>query len=153
MSRDFFPITYADTWGDVFGSWAWGASRDTLDAAEPRLVGQSVAGIPLTFLAVAGWLAAAAVVLRRPRRRTELLLVVGVPAAALLGMLYYGARSYEAEVDFVKGMFALTAVPFWALSFGFALDALWSRAPRAVAVATAVTCGLALVACLVFGVV
>jgi hypothetical protein len=151
LPRDFLPIAYADTWGDVFGSWAWGATRDTLAHAESRLVAQSLAGIPLTFLAVAGWLGAAAVALRRVRERTGLLLVVGMPAAAIAGMLYYGARSYEAEVDFVKGMFALTAVPFWALSFGFALDAVWYRAPRALALAAALVSGLALVACLEFG--
>jgi 4-amino-4-deoxy-L-arabinose transferase-like glycosyltransferase len=153
LPRDFFPIAYADTWGDVFGSWAWGATRDALPDAEPRLVAQSLLGLPLTFLAVAGWLGAAAVVLRRPRERLELLLVVGMPAAALAGMLYYGARSYEAEVDFVKGMFALPAVPFWAVSFGFALDAVWHRAPRALALVTAFLCGGALLACLEFGVV
>jgi hypothetical protein len=151
LPRDFFPIAYADTWGDVFGSWAWGATRDTLQHAEPRLVTQSLLGLPLTFLGVAGWLGAAAVVLRRARERLELLLVVAMPAAALAGMLYYGARSYEAEVDFVKGMFALPAVPFWAVSFGFALDAVWHRAPRAVALATAVVSGAALLACLEFG--
>ena len=151
LPRDFFPIVYADTWGDVFGSWTWGAGRESLDKAEPRLVVQSVAGLPLTFLAVAGWLAAAVLVLRSPRGRTELLVVLGLPAAALLGMLYYGARSYEAEVDFVKGMFALTAVPFWALGFGLVVDGLWYRGPRLVAVATLAVVALALVVCLEFG--
>jgi len=151
LPRDFLPIVYADTWGDVFGSWAWGTTRAELREAEDRLVAQSLAGIPLTFLGVAGLLAAAVLVVRRPRR-LELLVVVGMPAAALAGMLYYGARSYEAEVDFVKGMFALPAVPFWALGFGLSLDAIWHRAPRPIAVATVAVVAVALSACLEFGI-
>ena len=152
LPRDFFPIVYADTWGDVFGSWAWGPTRRALADAEPRLVAQSFAGLPLTFLALAGWAAAAALVARRPRSRPGLLVVVGMPAAAIVGMLYYGARSYETEVDFVKGMFALTAVPFWALGFGLVLDGVWYRAPRVVATATVAVAAIALAVCLEFGV-
>jgi hypothetical protein len=151
LPRDFFPIVYADTWGDVFGSWAWGTTRRNLADAEPRLVVQSVAGLPLTLLALAGWLASAVLLIRHPRRRSELIVLVGMPAAAIVGMLFYGARSYEREVDFVKGMFALTAVPFWALGFGFVLDGIWYRRPRLVAVATIAVAAVALGLCLEFG--
>jgi hypothetical protein len=151
LPRDFFPIVYADTWGDVFGSWAWGPTRKALADAEPRLVAQSLAGLPLTFVAVAGWLAMAVLAARRPRSRTELLVVLGMPAAAIVGMLYYGARSYENEVDFVKGMFALTAVPFWALGFALVLDGVWYRVPRVVGAAMVAVVTVALALCLEFG--
>ena len=36
LPRDFFPIVYADTWGDVFGSWTLGCR-----AGEPRQGGVS----------------------------------------------------------------------------------------------------------------
>jgi hypothetical protein len=151
LPRDFLPIVYADSWGDVFGAWAWGPTRDPLPEVEDRLVLQSLAGIPVTFVAVAGWVALAALAWRG-RRRVELLLVVGLPAAALVGMGYYGSRSYESEVDFVKGMFAITAVPFWALSFAFAAEALWHRLPRVPAAVLGLLLAVCLALCLEFGV-
>ena len=45
-------------------------------------------------------------------------------------MLYYATRGYRADGDLVKALFMLPAVPFWALSFGFAADVLIARSRR-----------------------
>jgi hypothetical protein len=149
LDRSFWPTLYADTWGDAFGAWSWGPTRAPMSIAiEDRLSLQSFAGVPLTFLGAAGWLALGALALQRLRSGTTLLLVVGMPAAALAGLVYYGLRSYEPDLDFIKGMFALTAVPFWALAFGFAADGLWHRLPRAAGVVLAAL----LIACLAISV-
>jgi 4-amino-4-deoxy-L-arabinose transferase-like glycosyltransferase len=153
LDRSFWPTLYADTWGDAFGAWSWGPTRAAMSVGvEDRLSLQSFAGVPLTFVAGTGWLAFVALVLRRFRTRLELLVVVGVPAAALAGLVYYGIRSYEPDLDFVKGMFALTAVPFWALSFGFAADGLTHRLPRVAGVALGVLLAACLAVCLEFGI-
>jgi hypothetical protein len=153
LDRAFWPTLYADVWGDAFGAWSWGPTRaDMSVGVEDRLSLQSFAGVPLTFVAGAGWLAFIVLALRRLRTTAELLVPIGMPAAALTGLVYYGIRSYEPDLDFIKGMFALTAVPFWALSFGFAVDALWHRLPRAAGVAVGVVLAAALLVCLEFGI-
>ena len=57
------PILYAETWGDFFGIWSWGSRRvrELTSAVDRRLALQSIVGLPLTALALAGWFA-----LRRP---------------------------------------------------------------------------------------
>ena len=85
-----------------------------------RLTVQSVVGLPLTALAVAGWLAILALGIARWRAAPARLLVGLAPLAGLAAVLYYATRGYRADGDLVKAMFMLPAVPFWALSFGFA---------------------------------
>lgn len=152
LERSFWPTLYADTWGDAFGAWKWGPTREPLTVAvEHRLALQSVAGVPLTFLAGAGWISLIVLGVRRRRRFAELTLLVALPAAALAGLVYYGLRSYEPDIDFIKGMFALTAVPFWGLAFGFAADGLWHRLPRAAGLALGGIVAACLLVCLEFG--
>ena len=152
LDRSFLPTLYADTWGDAYGSWAWGPTRDPMTVElERRLALQSLVGLPLTFLAGAGWLAIVALAVRRRLTGTALIVVAALPAAALAGLVYYGRRSYEPDVDFIKGMFALTAVPFWAISFGFAADALWHRLTRPAAIALGVVLAACLAVSLEFG--
>ncbi len=126
----FFPLLYADTWGDYFGIWSWGAPRPELADVNRRLIVQSVVGLPLTALAVAGWLALLALGLARWRATPERLVAGLVPLAGLAAVLYYATRGSNSDGDLVKAMFMLPAVPFWALSFGFCVEALYERSRR-----------------------
>ena len=124
----FFPLLYADAWGDYFGIWSWGPPRPELTpAVNRRLAMQSVAGLPLTSVAVAGWLALVALALARWREAPARLVVALAPLAGLAAVLYYATRGVNTDGDIVKTMFMLPAVPFWALSFGFATDVLVRR--------------------------
>jgi hypothetical protein len=124
----FFPTLYADTWGDYFGIWSWGPPRPELTpAVNRRLAMQSVAGLPLTSVAVAGWLALLALGFARWREAPARLVVALAPLAGLAAVLYYATRGVNTDGDIVKTMFMLPAVPFWALSFGFATDVLLRR--------------------------
>lgn len=127
----FFPILYAETWGDYFGIWSWGAPRPELTPdVNRRLVVQSIVGLPLTIVAVAGWLALVGLGARRWREAPARLIVGLAPLAGLAAVLYYATRGFRADGDTVKAMFMLPAVPFWALSFGFAADVLLARGRR-----------------------
>ena len=130
LPRKFLPILYADVWGDHFGFWTWAPPRELTPAVNRRLAVQSAVGVLPTFVGIAGWLGLLVLALARWRARTELLLVTLLPAAALLGILYYAARTSSADVDTVKGVFALTAIPAWAACFGWALDGIWTRSRR-----------------------
>lgn len=146
----FFPLLYADSWGDYFGIWAWDTGRIELTTAvNRRLVAQSIAGLPLTMLALAGWFGIVALAVTRWRERSALLMPALLPAAALAGVLYYSTRQQVTDGDTVKAMFMLTAVPAWALSFGFALDVLLARSRR-VAVPVLAVLAVCLVVAAVF---
>jgi 4-amino-4-deoxy-L-arabinose transferase-like glycosyltransferase len=128
----FLPVVYTETWGDYFGIWSWGPGRPELTGAvNDRLVVQSVVGALPTALGFAGWFALLALSLRSWRSRPELLLVTLLPLAAIAGTLYYAVGHPTPDGDVVKGLFMLTAVPAWALSFGFAVDAIAARSRRA----------------------
>jgi hypothetical protein len=130
------PILYAETWGDYFGVWSWGPPRPELTPqVNRRLAFQSIVGLPLTAVALAGWFAFAALTAARWREAPARIIVALAPLAALAATLYYATRSYRADGDTVKALFLLPAVPFWALSFGFAVDVLVERFRR-VGVAT-----------------
>jgi hypothetical protein len=134
----FFPILYTDTWGDYFGIWSWAPPRPELTpSVNRRLVLQSIVGLPLTLVALAGWFALLALAVKRWRDAPERLLVALMPLVSLAGALYYALIGPSADGDTVKAMFLLTAVPSWALSFGFAIDVLAARSRR-VAIAAAV---------------
>ena len=125
------PTLYADTWGDYFGIWSWGPPRPELTpAVNRRLTVQSLVGLPLTALAVAGWLALLGLAVGRRREHPARLLVVLMPPVALAGVLFYSTQAPHPDGDTVKSMFLLPAVPAWALSFGFALDVLYVRSRR-----------------------
>jgi hypothetical protein len=125
------PILYTDTWGDYFGIWSWGAARQELtDAVDRRLALQSIVGLPLTAVALAGWFALAALAASRWREAPERILVALAPLVGLAAVVYYATRSFRPDGDTVKALFLLPAVPFWALSFGFAVDVLVERSRR-----------------------
>jgi hypothetical protein len=122
------PTLYADTWGDYFGNWSWGPPRPELTSdVNRRLVIQSLVGLPLTALAVAGWLALAGLAIGRRRDHPARLPVVLMPVAAVAAVLFYATQAPHPDGDTVKALFLLPAVPAWALSFGFALDVLLAR--------------------------
>jgi len=128
----FFPILYVETWGDYFGIWSWGPPRPELTPQVNRRVAvQSIVGLPLTVMALAGWLALAGLAATRWRESPARLLVALAPMVGLAAVLYYATRGFRADGDLVKAMFMLPAVPFWALSFGFAVDVLHARSKRA----------------------
>ncbi len=125
------PILYAETWGDFFGIWSWGAARHELTAGvDRRLALQSIVGLPLTALALAGWFAFAALTASRWRQAPERIILALAPLVGLAAVVYYATRSYRSDGDTVKALFLLPAVPFWALSFGFAVDVLVERSRR-----------------------
>ena len=125
------PILYAETWGDYFGIWSWGPPRPELTPhVDRRLAIQSIVGLPLTAVALAGWFAFAALSTRRWREAPARIIVALAPFAGFAATLYYATRSYRLDGDTVKALFLLPAVPFWALSFGFAVDVLVQRSRR-----------------------
>jgi hypothetical protein len=138
----FLPILYADTWGDYFGVWSWNPPRPELTPkVNRRLAAQSIVGLPFTVFAVAGWLGLLAFAVRRWREVPERFLVALMPVVALAGSLYYALIGPTSDGDTVKAMFLLTAVPAWALSFGFAIDVLAGRSRRlALAAAVILAC-------------
>ena len=152
LARDFFPILYADSFGDYFGNWSWGPPiHNTLSKSlNRRLVEQSVVGIPLSLVLVAGWFGLAALAVVRWRQRLELAAVALMPLAALTGMLYYATRSPSSDGDTVKGLFALPAIPFLAIASAWLLDTLRGRLPRLAMLVVLATLGVALVVSLEF---
>jgi 4-amino-4-deoxy-L-arabinose transferase-like glycosyltransferase len=147
FSGQFLPIAYAETWGDYFGVWRWlpnGAK--TASDVRRELVTMSIVGLPLTLMAVAGWMALLALAVRHPGRATERQLIALLPLAALAGVLYFATSYPTPDGDTVKGSFMLTAVPAWAACFGFAFDEMRRRFPRGSAALLLGLAALALVA-------
>jgi hypothetical protein len=145
MPPRFFPLLYTDTWGDYWGIWSWGPPRPALTpTVNDRLRVQSVVGLPLTAFALSGWLALLGLGLARWRESPARLLLVAAVPLGVAAALYYVTRRPSPDGDTVKAMFLLPAVPFWALSFGFAAEVLLRRS-RAVGVpvlALLAVCGL-----------
>ena len=131
FSNRFAPVAYAEVWGDYFGVWHWNSSGGPPSESEHReTVVQAVVGTPFTLLAVAGWLALLVFTIRRPSDEPARLLVSLLPAAALVGVLYFATAYPTTDGDTGKGSFMLTAVPAWAACFGFAFDGITRRFPR-----------------------
>jgi hypothetical protein len=147
FSPRFLPILYADSWGDYFGIWSWSPPRPELTPrVNRRLVIQSVVGLPLTAFALAGWFALLGLAVARRREAPARLVVVLMPLVSLVGALYYAVQHPSADGDTIKAMFLLTAVPAWAISFGFAADTLLVRSRRIAVPVLAVLAVCALVA-------
>jgi hypothetical protein len=126
-----FPLLYVETWGDYFGIWSWGPPRPELTSdVDRRLAIQSIVGLPLTAVALAGWFAFAALAATSWRAAPARIIVALAPLAGFAAALYYATRGFRADGDTVKALFLLPAVPFWAVSFGFAVDVLVQRSRR-----------------------
>ena len=131
FSNRFAPVAYSEIWADYFGVWHWNSSGGPPSESEHReMVAQAIVGAPFTLLAIAGWLALLALSIRRPSDEPARLLVTLLPAAALVGVLYFATAYPTTDGDTGKGSFMLTAVPAWAACFGFAFDGITRRSPR-----------------------
>jgi len=121
----FWPVLYAETWGDYFGIWSWGTGRgDRTDAIDATLARQSVLGILPSGLALSGVIALLGLAVTRPREDVGRLLVALPPAAAVASILYLSVAYPSSDGDTIKGTYALAAAPAVALCFGFAVDVL-----------------------------
>ena len=124
----FWPLLYAETWGDYFGIWTWGTGRgDRTDAIDATLARQSWLGILPSTLALAGLVALLGLSVRRPREDVGRLIVALPPIAAVAAILFLSVAYPSTDGDTVKGTYALAAAPAAALCFGFAVDALARR--------------------------
>ena len=122
------PLLYAETWGDYFGIWSWNPPRPLLSPGiDRRLALLGAVGLPLTLLALAGWFGFVALTAKRWREAPARIIVALAPLAGLAAVVFYATRSHRPDGDTVKALFLLPAVPFWALSFGFAIDVLVER--------------------------
>ena len=133
----FWPVLYAETWGDYFGIWSWGTGRgDRTDAIDASLRRQSLLGLVPTALAVAGLVALLGLAVTRPREDPVRLVAALPPIAAVASILFLSVAYPSSDGDTIKGTYALAAAPALALCFGFAVDTLARR--RVVALGLAV---------------
>lgn len=124
----FWPVLYAETWGDYFGIWSWGTGRgERTDAIDATLARQSALGILPSALAVVGVVGLLGLAVTRPREDAGRLLVALPPVAAVASILYLSVAYPSSDGDTIKGTYALAAVPATALCFGFAVDVLARR--------------------------
>jgi 4-amino-4-deoxy-L-arabinose transferase-like glycosyltransferase len=124
----FFPVLYAETWGDYFGFWSWGSTRgERTDAIDSELSRQSVFGLLPTGLALAGVLALIGLAIVRPSEDPGRLVAALPPLAGVGAVLYFAVAYPTNDGDTIKGTYALAAVPALAVSFGFAFDCLARR--------------------------
>ena len=130
LEPQFLPILYAETWGDYFGIWSWGAGTprpEMSPSLNRRLVVQSVVGIVPTFVAIAGFLALLALALSRMCEKAELLAVALMPLAAFAAVAYYASKYVSPDGDTIKALFILPAIPCLAICLGFLGDAIFAR--------------------------
>lgn len=137
------PTVYSDLWGDYFGNFAWNSSIDPAPTGGlgVELAAQNWIGLLPTALALAGLGSLGALAARRMGNALPFVLLVGLAILALAGFVYYAANAFTPDGDTIKAIFVLTALPAWALGFGFAVDRI-ARGPAR----TPVLAALALVA-------
>jgi hypothetical protein len=124
----FWPVLYAETWGDYFGIWSWGPGRgERTDSTDRTLARQSALGVLPTALALAGVVALLGLALTRPREDVGRLVVALPPVAAVASILFLSVTYPSTDGDTIKGTYALAAAPALALCFGFAFDVLARR--------------------------
>jgi 4-amino-4-deoxy-L-arabinose transferase-like glycosyltransferase len=124
----FWPVLYAETWGDYFGIWSWGPGRgERTDSIDRTLARQSALGVLPTALALAGVVALLGLALTRPREDVGRLVVALPPVAAVASILFLSVAYPSTDGDTIKGTYALAAAPALALCFGFAFDVLARR--------------------------
>jgi hypothetical protein len=118
------PTTYDEIWGDYFGVWVWKGKGTPRESAQDRLQVQAWAGLLPTLLAIGGWLALLLASLRSPPR----LAVALLPAAGILGYLFFTVSYPTHDGDVLKGTYMLSTTGAWALGFAYGLDRLRGRA-------------------------
>jgi hypothetical protein len=145
----FWPILYAETWGDYFGIWRWGPGRgERTDSIDSTLARQSALGLLPTVLAVAGLVALLGLAITRPREDVGRLVAALPPVAAVASILYLSVAYPSSDGDTIKGTYALAAAPSLALCFAFAVDTIARR--RVVGVALAIALAATALALLPF---
>jgi 4-amino-4-deoxy-L-arabinose transferase-like glycosyltransferase len=130
MTNRVWPETYADVWGDWYGTFEWSDQREARPSPSQNawLIVQNAVGIVPTALALAGWLGLLA--LGALRRSPALLLVGLMPLAGLAGYLYFAIGYPTPDGDVIKPTFMLSTLWAWALCFAWAAEHLRTRAPR-----------------------
>ncbi len=125
-----WPQTYADTWGDWFGVFAWDRQRQARPSSAMIgwLVAQDAIGLLPTALGLGGWLVLLASSLRR--RAAPLFVVALLPVAGLAGYFYFAIAYPTPDGDVLKPTFMLSTLWGWALCFGWATARLGERRPR-----------------------
>lgn len=133
FANRFWPQLYAEGWGDYYGVFVWNNGRPEPTAAERRtLVAQMALALVPTLLFLAGWIMLSLRMLRPSRLRSspELLLVTLLPLAAVAGMLYFTVSYPTTDGDVIKATYTITALPAFALCFGYAVDEVVRRRRR-----------------------
>jgi hypothetical protein len=134
----FWPVLYAETWGDYFGIWSWGTGRgERTDAIDSTLARQSTLGVLPTAIALAGVVALLGLALTRPREDPGRLVAALPPVAAVASVLFLSVAYPSTDGDTIKGTYALAAAPALALCFGFAFDVVSRRRIAGIALAIA----------------
>ena len=125
----FWPVLYAETWGDYFGIWSWGPGRaERTDAIDATLVASERARAAADGSRAGRSRGASRPRGRRVRARTWARLVAALPPVAAVASILYLLVAYPtSDGDTIKGTYALAAAPALALCFGFAVDVLPSR--------------------------
>jgi hypothetical protein len=145
----FWPVLYAETWGDYFGIWSWGPSRgDRTDSIDAALARQSALGVLPTALALAGLVALLGLAITRPREDPGRLIAALPPVAAVTSILFLAVAYPSSDGDTIKGTYALAAAPALALCFGFAVE--WLTRRRVVGIVLGATLAASAVAMLPF---
>jgi hypothetical protein len=128
LTGEAFAQTYADLWGDWYGVYAWTYySQGPSPEALTLLKDQMAIGVPLTLLAVGGWLALAVLALRRRLARIPALPLLLLPVIAVLAYLWRAWVLPATGSDLLKASYLLTTVAAWAVGFGLAIDLLTRR--------------------------
>jgi hypothetical protein len=127
FNNQLLPTAYAELWGDYFGQWSWALNTPPDARIERELVQQSGVGLLPTLLGIAGWIGLSVALFRQRFRRSELVAIAVLPAASLLGFLYYAISFPSPDGDTIKASYMLVAAPAWALAFAWAADSLRRR--------------------------
>jgi hypothetical protein len=127
--NEAIPTTYSEIWGDWEGYFAWGYGKPRARAPATRLALQNMLGLLPTALALLGWIALFARTLHRRAlvRDAAPLVVALLPAAALLGYLYFTVSYPTSSGNVLKASYMLTATPAWAVAFGYSIQGLQHR--------------------------
>lgn len=138
------PTTYSELWGDWEGHFTWGYGKPPAPPPNRRLAVQNALGLLPTGLAIAGWLMLLARTLRPSNlgRDPAPLAIALLPAAALLGYLYFTVAYPILTGNELKASYMLTDTPAWALAFGSALERVPQRRRITLALASFLLIGL-----------
>jgi 4-amino-4-deoxy-L-arabinose transferase-like glycosyltransferase len=137
---------YADWWGDYWRVWRIPSRLKDAPSVLPGryarpLTRQSLAGLGMTAVTLAGLVALAVRAIRRRDAATALLLLsVALVALAFVGFLVQYPKQ---DGDNIKALYVLYVVPALAIAASFSLDWLRRRGPLGIALTVGVLAALA----------